>query len=351
MKRLLFIAALISFVSSLMAKEVEYSIIDAPTFENSELSAEIANVIVNDTIDNPYIVVFIDFILKETQKFYIPPISRNTRLLINNDASSEFKLLNFFTVETEEDLDKLESPSKILINGEAGKSYKIIALFDGKIKKGEESISFVCDDNDASNIQFPEVIIDNPLLEKPSTVYIAFTTSLVNLREKPSLKSKIEGKVKAGYPLVIDTEEKVGNYYRVFDFENGISGYVNEKYIEFEREPIKAGKSSIKKAGKLNDRLKDPEVTIANKTDVKITIKLGTQLVVLKPGESKTVVTQAGTVKEIASTAEKNIRPCYSTNFFKKGARYYVDYYLERSYFRTFEPQKVLTIPKTGVKR
>ena len=328
MKRLLFIAALISFVSSLMAKEVEYSVVDAPTFENSELSAEIANVIVNDTIDNPYIVVFIDFVLKETQKFYIPPISRNTRLLINNDASSEFKLLNFFTVETEEDLDKLESPSKILINGETGKSYTIIAFFDGKIKKGEESISFVCDDNDASNIQFPEVIIDNPLVEKQSTVYIAYTKSSVNFREEPSLKSKILSRLGQGTPVVVDIDEIEGDFYKAYDFENGITGYISKKYISLADKPLEAGKSSIKKAGRMQNRLSDPEVTLKNSTDVKITVKFGKQVIVLKPRESKTFTCKAGMVKMIVSTAEKGIRPYYSTCQLQKGYLHSHNFYI-----------------------
>ncbi len=154
--------------------------------------------------------------------------------------------------------------------------------------------------------------------------YSVQTTQTANLREGPSKNTKLLKSMPKGTWLVIDKKDIENGYYSAFSTEDGLTGYVYNKYVKFIEKLKFDEEGSLQVVGTIGTPY--AEVTIKNDTNVKTTIKIGMNSYVFKPHETKTLNLDSGTYNIIASSP--GIKPYVGKDVIKGGNAYEWRFYI-----------------------
>ncbi len=282
----------------------------------SNVDGTIAEVVSLYSVGDTLTFVQVDILSKEYKKTFIPRISLTSKLVAGKDSFSIHNIvaLKQGTIEpTEDELLGLHYWKDFKEN----ETYSCLVIYDGKIKKGIKTISITSDDE--NNYSFEGVEIDNPLHKKPSTYHIAYTTTNVNLREKPSTQSDILEKIGKGDILFLDILEETDGFYKVHVLNSSKEGYVSKKYVDLGKtisKPTKGAFQVLRNSG-YNE---PPKAEIYNNTDVVLSLTIGGKHYSFKPRSKKKIVLEPGLLYYMASAP--GVNPKFGTQEFKKGDEY-----------------------------
>lgn len=139
--------------------------------------------------------------------------------------------------------------------------------------------------------------------------YIAQTSTLVNLREKPEPKSKVIIKIPKGSMVLLSSSDKDKTFRKVLYIDENIFGYVNKNYLSNIKKIEEDESGSLQIEGKNYKNTAD--IKIENRTNKNITINIGKNsysfkpfetrtLTDIKPGKYKTMASSPGTIPFVA---------------------------------------------------
>ena len=129
--------------------------------------------------------------------------------------------------------------------------------------------------------------------------YICQVTKDVNFREGPSTESARLFVISRGDFIFIDTDEKVGNYYRAIHIESNEIGYVSANYVKRIQEVEEDPNGTLQLIDNSENYLS--EVQIENDTNLSVVITIGSKSYKFKPHEKKIITIEPNTYKIRAS--------------------------------------------------
>ena len=148
--------------------------------------------------------------------------------------------------------------------------------------------------------------------------YTAQTTYDVNFREGPSTANKIIRKLPKGTYIFVDKSDYANGYYKVVTVEDDEYGYVHQKYVKF-LEKVKVDEDGGMKVVQTIDS-PYAEIKIENDTNVKVTMKIGKQVYVFMPHQTRTIQIDAGTYNTVLSSP--GLKPGVYKDVIKGGMGY-----------------------------
>lgn len=306
---------------SMKADEKGYEVVSCDKCETSKVSGEVVNI---STLDDEYIAVEIRHRWKTEAESMLPQLSLNTVLQV---GGREYELLNLVALKpgTYEPTDDKYLGMTYWNTIKAGDVTSAIAIFKGKLKKGEEKLAII-DKNDESSMNdvlvFKSIKIDNPLKEKPSTSWLGHTTAKTSLHSTPGKSGKTLKSLDKGTLVFVDTQDESNGYYKVIVLNNNQEGYVNKKLVSFDERMPKITSGAFKQinSGGANT---DAQVTIKNSTQNDIKLLIGPHTFKFKPYETRTVSVPAGNYRIIGSSpSAPEIKPLITNETFMEGCGY-----------------------------
>ena len=154
--------------------------------------------------------------------------------------------------------------------------------------------------------------------------YLGYTNSSVNFRSSPSTNSIVYKILNPGIALFVVDLNKNNGYYSVIDIETNTEGYVHSKYVTIsEQIPENTADvfSPTSKSTKYN-----PELSIYNKTNKNLTLKLNNVSHSFSPYEKRTITTFAGNCSYIASAP--GVIPYYGSQNLESNYEYSWEFYI-----------------------
>lgn len=132
------------------------------------------------------------------------------------------------------------------------------------------------------------------------TYYVAQTTYDVNFREGPSTAHKIIRKLPKGTYIFVDKSDYTNGYYKVVTIEDDQYGYIHQKYVRLlEKRKVDEG-GGMKVVQTINSPY--AEIMVKNDTDVRVTLKIGKQVFVFTPHQTRTIQIDGGTYNTVVSS-------------------------------------------------
>lgn len=312
MKRFSFILFLTIF-GSYASAQVPIEVLFSPQSNVDNTTAEVVSIFsVGDTIT----LIQINILSKEYKKSFIPRVSLSSKIVAGEDSLSihSFCALKQGTLEpTEDDLQGLHYWTDF----KEDEVYSCMATFQGYIKKGINRISIVSGDDE--HYSFDGIEIDNPLRDMPPMYHIAYTTAKVNLRERPTVQSRIIGKIRSGAILFLDTLEETDGFYRVHELNASRDGYVSKKYVNLGEIISKLSNGTFQLLRKTGSS-ESPKAEIFNNTDVVMSLTIGGKQRSFKPRSKKKIVLEPGMLYYMATAPGMN--PQFGSQHFKRGDEY-----------------------------
>ena len=107
-----------------------------------------------------------------------------------------------------------------------------------------------------------------------------------------------------------------------------IEGYVSAIYLEKEKQIDVDSNGVFQKVGTYSGY--DPELSILNKTDLNITVKINDNRYAFKPNERRTITCAPGTVSIIASSP--GVIPYVGNDVVENNGRYNWEFFIIKSY-------------------
>lgn len=306
---------------SMKADEKGYEVVSSDKCETSKVSGEVVNI---STLDDEYIAVEIRHRWKTDAESMLPQLSFNSVLQV---GGREYELLNIVALKpgTYEPTDDKFLGMTYWNTIKAGDVTSALAIFQGKLKKGEEKLAIVDKDDDSSEndvLVFKSIKIDNPLKERPSTSWLGRTTAKTSLHSAPGKSGKTLKSLDKGTLVFVDTQDESSGYYKVIVLNNNQEGYVNKKLVSLDERMPKVSSGTFKQinTGGTNT---DAQVTIKNSAQYDFRLLIGSYTFKFKPYETRTVSVPAGKYRIIGSSpSAPEITPYITNETFMEGSGY-----------------------------
>lgn len=133
-----------------------------------------------------------------------------------------------------------------------------------------------------------------------STCWVAYVTTTVNLREGPSTEYGIITQIPINALVYYDSNDMSGDFVRVIYINKDISGYISLRYV------VNKNKVNVDKSGQLQvvgtSYSYNPEISIKNKSDYTMTLRLNDDFYKFAPHTVKTIVVLPGNITITASS-------------------------------------------------
>ena len=130
--------------------------------------------------------------------------------------------------------------------------------------------------------------------------YVCKVTKDVNFREGPSTEYQKKFVISQGDYIFIDTNEKVGNYYKAIHIDSDEIGYVAANYVRFVQEVVEDPNGVLQVVDYTSSLF--AEVEIKNDTRNNVMITIGPHSYKFQPHEKRMITIEPNTYKIKASS-------------------------------------------------
>ncbi|MDM1554447.1 SH3 domain-containing protein [Chryseobacterium indologenes] len=129
--------------------------------------------------------------------------------------------------------------------------------------------------------------------------FLGKTSSSVNFRTSPTIKSNVIRQISNDTLIYIISETAINDFYKAIDLETGNIGWINKKLVVWYKSVDTKSTGGFQSTGKTSTY--NSEVRITNKSSVKITLVVGNNTFYLAPNSTETKFITPGNTYYIAT--------------------------------------------------
>ncbi len=129
--------------------------------------------------------------------------------------------------------------------------------------------------------------------------YLGYVTKQVNFRTQSNTSCKVISSLQPGTALFVVSKQKINGFYTVLNIETDQEGFVHANYVQLDKILPKNENGIFTPIGKISQD--EPIIKIHNDTELKLTLKLNSDLYTFSPQERKVLVLPPGSYTYRAS--------------------------------------------------
>jgi hypothetical protein len=159
----------------------------------------------------------------------------------------------------------------------------------------------------------------------PGFDFAIVTAQTANIREEPSLASRVLLRVKRGDVLAIVEREPEGTWFQVIHIESATEGWMDQSVIvkRFTRKPRPGPNLQAERTG----TFENPEIRVINDAYLDLNLRIGATLYVVPTREQRTITMSPGTHKFYGYAP--GVSPTVGEKIFEVGNRYTWTFWIE----------------------
>ena len=151
-----------------------------------------------------------------------------------------------------------------------------------------------------------------------SQSYLGNITKQVNFREGPGSDYEIIKSLKPGAQIFISSLDTDDDFYNIVDIESDLEGYVHKSYVKVGKIVSRSTGGVFSPDGESSEY--NPEISIFNNTNKRLSLKLNSEIYYFSPKESKTIKLEPGKCDFRASAP--GVQPNIGTEYLDGNRRY-----------------------------
>jgi uncharacterized protein YgiM (DUF1202 family) len=168
-------------------------------------------------------------------------------------------------------------------------------------------------------VAFASTVEASPIQDRDPGVDLCIVIKkIVNLREEPSLESRVLRKLAEGEYLVLLDRTPLGEWYNVIHVDSGDEGWIHDSTITIRY--TNSPKATNPFRAEQVDSYSQPEIVVTNDSYKTLNLTVGSQKYSIPPSATRAINVSAGSYRYVASAP--GVIPSMGTKEWEVGYRY-----------------------------